>query len=130
MAVAKPRVIVHPKSFRGLPADLECLFTETLAAPKDGAIHHMVHVQSGVVRQGTARYLIQSQQTCAKPAISGDFQCKTRHRRPRSKTLSHCKNTASASRCGARKTTPWCAARANTPMISTCRDRPMPGSCV
>src|SRR3977135_821836 len=76
MAVAKPRVIVHPKSFRGLPADMEGLFTETLAAPKDGAIHHMVHVQSGVVRQGTARYLIRSQQTWAKPAISGYFNAR------------------------------------------------------
>ena len=46
-----------------------------------------------------------------------------------SKTLSHCKNTASGSRCAARKTTRWCAARANTPTISPCRARPMPGWC-
>jgi hypothetical protein len=55
MAVAKPRVIAHPKSFRGPPANMECLFTETLAAPKEGAIHHIVHVQSGVVRPEPVR---------------------------------------------------------------------------
>jgi hypothetical protein len=66
MAVAKPRVIAHPKSFRGASADMECLFTETLAAPKDGAIHHMVHVQSGVVRQGSVRYLIGTAQNKRK----------------------------------------------------------------
>jgi len=44
MAVAKPRKIVHQKSFRGPPADMEFPFTETLPAPKDGAIHHMDHV--------------------------------------------------------------------------------------
>jgi hypothetical protein len=40
MAVAEPRMIVHQKSFRGLPAVMELPFAETLAAPMHGAIHH------------------------------------------------------------------------------------------
>jgi hypothetical protein len=48
-------MIVHQKSFRGPPADMEFPFTETLSAPKDGAIHHMDHAQSGVVAAGAVR---------------------------------------------------------------------------
>jgi hypothetical protein len=51
-------MIVHQKSFRGPPADMEFPFTETLAASKDGAIHHKDHAQSGVVAAGAVRYLI------------------------------------------------------------------------
>jgi hypothetical protein len=49
MAVAEPRMIVHQKSFRGLPAVMELPFAETLAAPMHGAIHHNDHVLTGVV---------------------------------------------------------------------------------
>jgi hypothetical protein len=44
MAVAKPRVIAHQSLSAARRADMEFLFTETLAAPKDGAIHHIDHV--------------------------------------------------------------------------------------
>jgi hypothetical protein len=58
MAVAEPRMIVHQKSFRGLPAVMELPFAETLAAPRHGAIHHYVHVQSGVVVGWWVSYLV------------------------------------------------------------------------
>jgi hypothetical protein len=53
-------MIVHQKSFRGPPANMEFPFTETLPAPKDGAIHHMDHAQSGVVAAGAVRYWVGS----------------------------------------------------------------------
>ena len=71
------------------------------------------------------RYLSRNPQNCANPGISGVFRCKITRRRPPWKTLSHCKNTVSGSRCAARRTTRWCAARANTPTISPCPARPI-----
>ena len=65
------------------------------------------------------RYLSRNPRNRAEnPSISGVFRCKITRRRPPWKTLSHCKNTVSGSRCAARKTTRWSAARANTPTIS------------
>jgi hypothetical protein len=64
-------MIVHQKSFRGPPADMEFPFTETLAAPKDGAIHHKVHAQSGVVAAPTLRYWVGSRKN---PGKTGHFR--------------------------------------------------------
>ena len=131
-AVAKPRVIVHPKCLSAAtPADEEFPFTETLAAPagrRNSRSHRTMPNQalsSGyrcVICGGKPR-------NRAKTGISGIFQCKITRLQLLWKTLSHCKNSASDSRSAARKTTRWCAARANTPTISTCPARPMPGSC-
>jgi hypothetical protein len=64
-------MIVHQSTFRGLPADMEFPFGESLAASKDGAIHHMDHAQSGVVPGGPVRYLIGNVQ---KPRKTGPFR--------------------------------------------------------
>ena len=78
-------------------------------------------------RPGSRALLSGTREACENPAFQVIFQCKIARRRPRSKTLSHCKNTVSGSRCAARRTTRWSAARANTPTTSPCPARPMPG---
>jgi hypothetical protein len=64
-------MIVHQKSFRGLPAVVELSFGETLAAPRHGAIHHNVHAQSGVVVRRWVGYLVEKP---AKPLKNAPFQ--------------------------------------------------------